>query len=65
MKTIHEYLIAIRVKTTKPMPAISDMAAGRVETIEGVEGPVEVLSFVEVTEPKDLIQVVFSTAPKS
>lgn len=60
-KTKHEYLIAIRVRTTRPISALADMTSGRVETIDGVEGPVEVLSFLEVKEPKDVIQVAFST----
>lgn len=61
MKTNHEYLIAIRVRTTKPIPAIADMVAGRAETIDGVEGPAEVLSFLKVIAPEDTIQVVFTT----
>lgn len=65
MKTKHEYLIAIRVRTNKPIGALADVASSRVETIYGVEGPVEVLSFLEVKEPKGVIQVAFSTAPKA
>lgn len=61
MKTTNEYLIAVRVKTSKPLPDIADIAAGRIETLDGVEGPVEVLSFLDVQAPHDVIQVVFST----
>lgn len=62
-KITNEYLIVLRVKTGKPMPMIADLAAGRVQTMDGVERPVEVVSFVDVFD-HGTIQIEFVNTPK-